>query len=166
MNSVYISQGQHAVGCDSDMVVSTILGSCISICLWDPESGVGGMNHLLLPDAQQEAGGITAGALDMDLLINKMMPLGAVRPRLRAKLFGGSSMLNGRTDIGARNAAFGRTYLKTEGIPCDAEDTGGAKARRLKFWPATGVARMLLVEEPVPEPTKVVPVEAHDVELF
>ncbi|MEL7150023.1 MAG: chemotaxis protein CheD [Pseudomonadota bacterium] len=166
MSAIYITQGQHAVGRDKDMVVSTILGSCISICLWDPVACVGGMNHLLLPDVRQDNESLSAGALDMDILINKMMPLGAERPRLRAKLFGGSSMLNGRTDIGARNAEFGRQYLKNEGIPCDAENIGGTKARRLKYWPATGVAKMRLVEEPVPEPAKVPRVEEHDVELF
>lgn len=166
MKSVYISQGQHAVGRDVEMVVSTILGSCISICLWDPVAGVGGMNHLLLPDAKQGSETLSAGALDMDILINKMMPLGAERPRLRAKLFGGSSMLNGRTDIGARNAEFGRRYLANEGIPCDASNVGGTKARRLKYWPATGVAKMRLVEEAAPEPRIVPKIEEHGVELF
>ena len=166
MSSVYISQGQHAVGRDPDMVVSTILGSCISICLWDPVARVGGMNHLLLPESQFGTDGLTAGAVDLDLLINKMMPLGAERPRLRAKLFGGSSMLNGRTDIGARNAEFGRSYLRTEAIPCDAESVGGPRARRLKFWPATGIARMRLVDEAVPETKVAVAVARNDVELF
>ena len=165
MNAIYITQGQQAVGHDAEMVVSTILGSCISICLWDPEAGVGGMNHMLLPGVKQDNAALTAGALDMDLLINKMMPLGAERPRLRAKLFGGSSMLNGRTDIGSRNAEFGKTYLRNEGIPCDAEDIGGNLARRLRFWPATGKAQVKLVEEDVPE-KKTQPVERNGVELF
>ena len=54
MNAIYITQGQQAVGHDADMVVSTILGSCISVCLWDPVAGVGGMNHMLLPGAKQD----------------------------------------------------------------------------------------------------------------
>ncbi len=166
MSSVYITQGQHAVGRDADMVVSTILGSCVSICLWDPVAKVGGMNHLLLPDVQKDNATLSAGAVDMDLLINRMMPLGAERPRLRAKLFGGSSMLNGRTEIGSRNVQFAKNYLKNEGIPCDAEDVGGTKARRLKFWPATGVAKMLLVEDAVQEPETTKPAKANDVELF
>ncbi|MDJ0639656.1 MAG: chemotaxis protein CheD [Paracoccaceae bacterium] len=165
MNAIYITQGQQAVGHDADMVVSTILGSCISICLWDPVAGVGGMNHMLLPGAKQDNATLTAGALDMDLLINKMMPLGAERPRLRAKLFGGSSMLKGRTDIGSRNTDFAKSYLQNEGIPCDAEDTGGTLARRLRFWPATGKAQVKLVEEDVPvQMTK--PIERNGVELF
>ena len=106
MSSVYITQGETAVGSDPDMVISTILGSCISICLWDPVAGVGGMNHLLLADVVRGGGEVSSGAVAMDRLINQMMPLGAERPRLHAKLFGGSSMLQGRTDIGSRNAAI------------------------------------------------------------
>ena len=166
MTSVYISQGQQAVGRDEDMVVSTLLGSCISICLWDPVAGVGGMNHLLLPDLVASDANASAGAVDMDLLIYKMMPLGAVRPRLRAKMFGCSSMLNGKTDIGARNVAFGRQYLANEGIPCDAENVGGTRARRLKFWPATGAVKMLVVTDQVPEVEPVPQPKTNDVELF
>lgn len=166
MNNVYIAQGEDAVGMSGDLVVNTILGSCISICLWDPVAGVGGMNHLLLPEMRQDGNRMnTMGAVAMDRLINKMMPLGAVRPRLRGKLFGGSSMLSGRTDIGARNTIFGRTYLLNEGIPCDAESLGGSKARKLRFWPATGVAQMKFVEE---APTLAPPRAevTNDVELF
>lgn len=164
MSTVYITQGENAVGRDPEMVISTILGSCVSVCLWDPDAGVGGMNHLLLPN-QIGSDGLSAGAVDLDLLINKMMPLGALRPRLRAKLFGGSSMLKGRTDIGQRNAEFGRAYLSNERIPCDAENVGGVNARRIRFWPATGKVQMKLVEEaPELEPEK--PVQKNDVELF
>lgn len=166
MNKIYIAQGEIAVGSDADLVINTILGSCISICLWDPVAGVGGINHLLLPEMRQEGSAMnTMGAVDMDRLINKMMPLGALRPRLRGKLFGGSSMLSGRTDIGTRNAAFGRNYLLNEGIPCDAESVGGSKARKLRFWPATGVAQVKFVEDaPVLAPPVREPV--NEVELF
>ncbi|AZQ67662.1 chemotaxis protein CheD [Silicimonas algicola] len=165
MTNLYIAQGEDAVGRSEDMVITTILGSCISICLWDPVAGVGGMNHLLLPEMHQAGSLSTSGAVAMDRLINRMMPLGAVRPRLRGKLFGGSSMLQGRTDIGARNAAFGQAYLKTEGIPCDAENVGGTRARKLRFFPATGVAQLKFVEEaPRLKTPKVMP--SNDVELF
>jgi len=164
MSSVYIAQGEIAVGDNKDMVISTILGSCISICLWDPAAEVGGMNHLLLPEMSDGAGG-SAGAVAMDRLINEMMPLGALRTRLRGKLFGGSSMLAGRTDIGSRNAQFGRDYLRNENIPCEADDTGGTRARRLRFFPATGVAQMKYVEE-APELKQPVKEEVSEVELF
>jgi len=166
MTKLYIAQGEDAVGTDQDLVINTILGSCISICLWDPVAGVGGINHLLLPELKNDGGELsTSGAVDMDRLINKMMPLGALRPRLRGKLFGGSSMLSGRTDIGERNAAFGRNYLKNEGIPCDAVSVGGSKARKLRFWPATGAAQVKFVEDaPMLAPVK--REQPNDVELF
>lgn len=165
MSSLYITQGEIAVGRDHELIISTILGSCISICLWDPVAEVGGMNHLLLPDAQSDRADTSSGAVAMDQLINEMMHLGAERPRLRAKLFGGSSMLSGRTDIGARNAEFGRTYLRNESIPCDAESLGGTQARRLRYWPKTNTAKMRFVEEAPVLEKPVVP-KANDVELF
>lgn len=165
MSPTYIAQGEHAVGTDTNMIITTILGSCISICLWDPVARVGGMNHLLLPALKSDPGALSAGAVDLDLLINRMMPYGAERPRLTAKLFGGSSMLKGRTDIGARNAAFGREYLANEGIPCEAENVGGTSARRIRFWPALGKVHMKLVED-APDLIPAPQIKKNDVELF
>lgn len=163
---VYITQGEDAVGADPDMVITTILGSCISVCLWDADACVGGMNHLLLPGMRVENDPLnTSGAIAMERLINHMVRMGAQRRYLRAKLFGGSSMLKGRTDIGARNAEFGRTYLQTEGIPCDAVSLGGNKARKLRYFPATGIAQMKFVEQaPLLEPFS--KEQANEVELF
>lgn len=163
---IYITQGEDAVGNDPEMIITTILGSCISVCLWDEEAGVGGMNHLLLPGMRVESDPMnTTGAIAMERLINQMVRFGAQRPRLRAKMFGGSSMLQGRTDIGVRNAEFGETYLKNEGIPCDVVNVGGTSARKLRYFPATGVAQMKLVEQ-APELEPVVSEKANDVELF
>lgn len=163
---IYIAQGENHVSADADVIINTILGSCISVCLWDPTAGVGGMNHLLLPSVCTGSNPLdTNGAVAMDRLINQMVHLGARRSALRAKLFGGSSMLQGRTDIGQRNAEFGRTYLKTEGIPCDALNVGGTKARNLRYFPAIGKAQLKLVDEaPVLVPLK--QERANDVELF
>lgn len=164
--TVYIAQGEDAVGSAEDSVISTILGSCVAVCLWDPVTGVGGMNHLLLPELRGETGALdSSGAVAMDRLINRMVPLGAVRSRLRGKLFGGSSMLSGLTDIGARNVEFGRRYLRNEGIPCDAESVGGTRARRLRYWPATGKAQMKLVDD-APALKPAAGETANDVELF
>lgn len=162
----YIAQGEEAVGDREDMVICTILGSCISVCLWDPVHRVGGMNHLLLPDMKQGLGVLdTAGAIAMERLINRMVRMGAERARLRAKLFGGSSMLSGLTDIGARNAQFGRSYLAAERIPCDSESLGGGLARKLRFWPATGAVKQKYVDE-APALAPPVQIAANDVELF
>lgn len=164
--AIYITQGEDAVGADPETVITTILGSCISICLWDSEARVGGMNHLLLPGMRAKGDPLsTSGAVAMDHLVNQMMGLGAQRARLRAKLFGGSSMLQGRTDIGVRNAEFGETYLKSEGIPCDVINVGGTKARKVRYFPATGVAQMKFVEQ-APELVPLRKETANDVELF
>lgn len=163
---IYIAQGEDAVGASDDMVISTILGSCISVCLWDPVRRVGGMNHLLLPEMRQAGPGLdTAGAIAMERLINRLVKMGAERARLRAKLFGGSSMLSGLTDIGARNANFGRNYLITENIPCDSESLGGTLARKLRFWPASGAVKQKFVEE-APALTEPIRFPQNDVELF
>ena len=166
MKNVYIAQGEEAISADEDVVISTVLGSCVSVCLWDPEARVGGMNHLLLPELASGPGGVdSAGAIAMERLINRMVKKGAERQRLRAKVFGGASMLAGLTDIGARNAAFAEAYLKLESIPCDAASTGGTSARRVKFTPVTGQARQKYVKEaPVLEPATTI--VQHEVELF
>lgn len=161
----YIVQGEEAVGRRAGEIIATTLGSCVSICLWDPEARVGGMNHMLLPE--NKAGGLstqTQGAASVERLINAMIRYNAARDRLRAKIFGGSCMLSGMTDIGGRNAAFARSYLEAEGIPCDAESTGGQKARNIRFWPESGLVRQRYVEE-APEIIRVIPAP-NDVELF
>lgn len=164
--TIYIAQGEEAVGNSHDTVISTILGSCISICLWDPERCIGGMNHLLLPDVKNDFSGLdTVGAIAMERLINRLVKMGAKRSRLQAKMFGGSSMLAGLTDIGARNTAFGRSYLTNENIPCVKESTGGSLARKIRFWPTTGTAQQKFVEE-APKLTEPIRIEANDVELF
>ena len=163
---IYISQGEDHVSDDVELIINTILGSCISVCLWDATAGVGGMNHLLLPAMRTDTTSLdTNGAVAMDRLINRMVHLGARRSELRAKLFGGSSMLQGRTEIGERNAEFGRIYLANEGIPCDAFSVGGTKARNLRYFPATGKAQLKLVDE-APALVPVRQERANGVELF
>ena len=166
MNLLFISQGEEAVSSSDDTIISTVLGSCVSICLWDAEGGFGGMNHLLLPDLVSDSDAVNSvGAIAMERLINLMVREGADRRRLRAKLFGGGSMLSGLTDIGARNAEFANTYLLREAIPCEAESTGGHRARRIRFWPKTGRVRQRFVGQapdlkPIEEP------ELHGVEML
>ncbi len=163
--SNYISQGEFAVGKKPAEVISTVLGSCVSVCLWDPVARIGGMNHMLLPEAAIEEVNRSAGAVDMELLINAMVRIGADRRNLRAKVFGGASMLNGITEIGARNSRFVLDYIERENIACDASSTGGMSARQLKFWPESGAARQRLVSE-APAIRKPEAPRANDVELF
>ncbi|MEM9708125.1 MAG: chemotaxis protein CheD [Pseudomonadota bacterium] len=163
-NSTYIAQGEHAVGSEPDHVIATTLGSCVAVCLWDPDHKLGGMNHILLPDDGDWSSLNNFGGTAMDQLVNALLKAGAMKSTLRAKVFGGAAMIAGLSDIGARNAKFVLEYLTSEKIPCDAQSTGGTAARQVRFWPHDGKARQRFVssyDEPVAPKTK-----ANDVELF
>ncbi|HTX72026.1 MAG TPA: chemotaxis protein CheD [Rectinemataceae bacterium] len=126
-------------------VISTLLGSCVAVCLYDEAGKVAGMNHFLLanrryarslPLTATEAG--RYGLHAMELLINDMMKLGASRARLRAKVFGGAAVIGvqGRDNflcVGEVNQRFIREYLATEGMPVMASDLGGEQGRIIHF---------------------------------
>lgn len=123
-------------------VVRTILGSCIAVCLRDPATKVGGMNHFMLP-----AGGMGEGANArygihaMELLINECMKMGADRRRLEAKVFGGGHVLRVQTsasNVPQSNIRFALQFLATEGIPILARDLGGFAAREVYFFTDSG----------------------------
>jgi chemotaxis protein CheD len=127
-------------------VLSTVLGSCVTACLRDTLTGVGGMNHFLLPGDTATASASTDdmrfGAAAMELLINALIKCGAMRSRLEAKVFGGATLMSERADtsVGSRNASFVLRFLQREGIPVAAQDLGGDAPRRANFEPATGRA--------------------------
>ena len=164
----YIVQGEHAVGTRPTQVISTILGFCVAVCLWDETAGIGGMNHILLPDdAGGRIGALSFGASDMERLVNALLKEGADRRRFQAKMFGGAAIVAGLSDIGARNASFVRGFLKADGIPLVSDSVGGTRARQVRFWPQSGRAQVRFVGhgevvEPVPAPAP----RANAVELF
>lgn len=139
LQNVHITQGEQAIGNNPDMVISTLLGSCVSCCLWDPQAGVGGMNHMLLTSSTSKAGVCNlAGINAMELLINGILKYGGQRDRLRAKAFGGARMVSGLSDIGQQNSEFILHFLEQENIICEGHSLGGETARQLKFWPSSG----------------------------
>jgi len=126
-----------------DVMITTVLGSCVAACIRDPERGVGGMNHFMLPegDSQSPASAtMRYGAFAMEVLINELLKAGAARERLQAKVFGGGAVLAAmqQLNIGERNSQFVQDYLKTEGIPVLARDLGDVYARRISFFPRDG----------------------------
>lgn len=161
-----ISQGEHVVSAGENDVISTVLGSCVATCLWDSEAAIGGMNHILLPqDLATNSISQMHGVNAMEVLINEMIKSGAVKSRIRAKLFGGARMVAGLSNIGERNAIFAKNFLNGEGILCEAKNLGGTEARRIQFWPHSGRVRQKIVSAPpVEKATEVQP--ANDVELF
>lgn len=164
--SVYIAQGEQAVGAAPDVVITTTLGSCVAVCLYDPHQMVGGMNHILLPDSEDWSSLSNFGGSAMDRLVNSLLKSGATRRALRAKVFGGAAMIAGLSDIGLRNAAFVREYLGREDIPCDAESTGGTKARQVKYWPYVGKARQRFVATFSEPDLALLQTRANGIELF
>lgn len=128
--------------------ITTVLGSCVSACIRDPQANVGGMNHFMLPeDLSPLADAMNRqetryGSYAMESLINDLLKLGAVRERLEIKLFGGARILASMTDIGARNIAFIRQYLRLEGLSVIAQDLGGDRPRKIVYFPTSGRARM------------------------
>jgi chemotaxis protein CheD len=151
--TLHIGQGEHQVSSEPGVVITTILGSCIAACIRDPVSGLGGMNHFLLPEGDAAAdseAGRRYGVNAMERLINSLLAAGARRERLEAKLFGGASMFDRLRNIGGENAAFAHRFLNAEGIVVVGGDTGGDKARRVRYWPATGQAMQRLLTDADP----------------
>jgi len=159
-------------------MVTTILGSCIAACIWDGVAGIGGMNHFLLPGdgKHRQPGGdaMRFGVHAMELLVNGLLQRGAIKSRMRAKLFGGARMIKGLTDIGELNANFAEKFLREEDITLVGGSLRGEQGRRIQFWPVSGRARQVLLANetesildlertrPVPKPT----VETGALELF
>ena len=135
-----------------DEAVSTTLGSCIAACIRDRVSGIGGMNHFMLPasassesDSWKAAGlstGTRYGNFAMEHLINGILRNGGLRQNLEVKIFGGGRILANMTDVGMRNILFVREYLKTEKLRLVAEDVGDTFPRMTLYFPATGKAKV------------------------
>jgi chemotaxis protein CheD len=128
-----------------DMLIVTVLGSCVSACIRDRTTGLGGMNHFMLPDGGSDPNSpISAsaryGTYAMEVLINDLLKSGARRENLEAKVFGGGAVLKGFTaiNVGERNAAFVLAFLRNEKIRLVAEDLNDIYPRKVYFFPRTG----------------------------
>lgn len=127
-----------------NMLIVTVLGSCVSACVRDRVLGIGGMNHFMLPseDSSTDICSPSAryGDYAMEILINELMKMGAQRGNLEAKIFGGGRVLKGLTqsNIGERNVDFVHHYLDNEGIPITARDLLDVFPRKVYFFPRTG----------------------------
>jgi chemotaxis receptor (MCP) glutamine deamidase CheD len=130
------------------VVLDTLLGSCVAVCLYDPVLRAGGMNHILLPNCRAGEGTPRCGVQAMELLINEIMKLGGDRRRFVAKAFGGASVIRGTKlpPIGEANAKFVREFLANEAIPLVAERLGGDHAVHLYFHTDTGKASVRTVD--------------------
>lgn len=125
-NAVKVLPGEYFVS-NKDVILVTVLGSCISACIWDRTMRVGGMNHFMLPDASAES--------------------------LQAKIIGGGQVMHNFTtmNVGERNTAFVTQYLQTERIPIVSEDVLDIYPRKVVFFPASGKAMVKRLAHAHPE---------------
>ncbi|MFO8001108.1 MAG: chemotaxis protein CheD [Marinilabilia sp.] len=132
-------------------VVKTILGSCVAICLWDPVSGIGGINHYMLPNwSGNDLASPKYGNIAIDKLLERMAHLGAKRENLKAKIFGGGEIIESRANgalVGERNIRVARMILEEKKIPVVASSTGGKKGRKILFFTDTGEVRHKFLEK-------------------
>lgn len=139
-----ILPGEYYYTC-KDMMIVTVLGSCVSACIRDRVTGIGGMNHFMLPDGGSDtdnpvSASMRYGTYAMEVLINDLLKAGARRENLEAKVFGGGNVLRGfiAINVGERNAQFVRDYLRAENIRMVAEDLNDIHPRKVYFFPRTG----------------------------
>jgi len=125
--------------------IRTILGSCVSICLWDQRQRAGGMNHFLLPISREgNPASLRFADVATKTLLEKLLRLGCRHRDLQAKIFGGSSMFQNQnryaSSLGARNVAAALDLLKDADIPVTVQETGGTQGRKIAFNTDDGMA--------------------------
>lgn len=169
---VTVILGEHRISDDPDTVLTTILGSCVAACIFARGRGIGGMNHFLLPGADpRDSHNVKYGAHAMEQLINALLRAGARRDELQAKLFGGANVVRALSNIGQANAEFARRFLADEGIALVSHCLGGARGRRVRFWPVSGRAQVMTMgasfaEARLPAAPAPAGIAAGEVELF
>ncbi|MDX8126281.1 chemoreceptor glutamine deamidase CheD [Methylomonas sp. EFPC1] len=140
-----------------DEMITTVLGSCVAACIRDVVTGVGGMNHFMLPEtsksrlnARDEAvvgNASRYGNYAMEHLINAILQNGGKRKNLEVKLFGGGKIIATLGDVGARNIQFVLDYVDTEALNLVSHDLGDIYPRKVNFFPHTGRVRMKKIKD-------------------
>ena len=150
-DAVKVLPGEYYVTND-EMMIMTVLGSCIAACIWDPKVRVGGMNHFMLPEGGSDTSG-RYGSYAMELLINEMIKLGARRETMQAKVFGGGQVMHSFTtmNVGERNTQFVLDYLHTERISIVSKDVLDIHPRKVCYFPASGKAMVKRLAHSHPE---------------
>ena len=140
-----------------DEMITTVLGSCVSACIRDIESGIGGMNHFMLPETSQNrlnahdeavvGNALRYGNYAMEHLINTILHHGGKRKNLEVKLFGGGKIIASLGNVGERNVKFVLDYVDTEALKLISQDLGDIYPRKVNFFPRTGRVRMKKIKD-------------------
>ena len=144
-----IKPGEFYVSFNGELI-TTILGSCVSVCVRETRLGIGGMNHIMLPDADRynrwdnSPASLDAryGNIAMERLINFILSHGGKRENLEIKVFGGATLFNFIEQVGTKNIEFVKLYLLKEGFKISNEDVGGRRPRKIHFYSSTGRVRV------------------------
>jgi len=143
----YLHPGQLCFATDPT-VVTTVLGSCVSMCLYDEEHTAAGVNHFLLPGSLARTESPRFGESANAILLLRFRELGVPVSRLRAKVFGGASMGGSSAgDLASRNVEVAVDFLRGHGIPIVSQDTGGERGRKLIFRTSDATAWVRLLGE-------------------
>lgn len=142
---VTIHPGEYFVSRE-DVIIATVLGSCVSVAFWDQRLKQGGINHFMLPGVLDDEDMIKSrnakyGMFAIELLYNELLKAGSRKSDIIAKVFGGASVLRlvtGPTKIPKDNVDFAVAFLRKENIPIVANDTGGILPRKIFFFAQTG----------------------------
>jgi chemotaxis protein CheD len=131
----FLYPGQVFVSKDA-VTISTILGSCAAVCLWDSRRKIGGMNHYLLPEGPADGENrLRYGNVANAALLNELLAMGSDIKDLQAKVFGGSNAFaaDPLTALGTRNVEVAERFLRNAGIPITEKEVSGKKGRKLMF---------------------------------
>ncbi len=151
-----ILPGEYYVTLENELI-TTVLGSCISACIRDKETGIGGMNHFMLPETTEQKmlhgsdamiGNATRyGNFAMEHLINTILSNGGKRKNLEVKVFGGGKIIPTLSDVGERNVNFVLDYIDQEGLALLSKDLGDIYPRKVIYFPKTGKVGMKKIQD-------------------
>lgn len=133
---------------EEPFTVTTVLGSCISVCLFDNVKLVGGINHFMLPLWNGEGlASAKYGNMAIEKLLEEMQRKGANKKNIQAKMFGGANLVNLTMNVGERNSEIARRILEKENIRLVAESVGGTAGRKILFDTSSGLVRMRYIQQ-------------------
>lgn len=154
LKKITVYPGQFVITA-SPALITTVLGSCVSVCLWDKKEKIGGMNHYLLPGENADAGNANRGVTSISMLIHAMLRRNCKLENLEAKIFGGCNSLYINNDlfkVGVRNVEVARQVLNQFEIPVVARHIGGTSGRKIIFNTSTGKVKMILLNKAAETP--------------
>lgn len=144
---IKVGMAEYKIAKVPEILTTLGLGSCIGICLYDKQAKIAGLAHIMLPFSNQIKNNTNKAKFAdtaIELLLNDIIGLGAVKSKVTAKIAGGAQMFafsnntNDMMKIGLRNAEATKLILKNYGIPVLSEDTGGNYGRTIEFDPSNG----------------------------